>query len=103
VVALVALIEENPMHTTVRRSLVAAATFVWIALVISPAQALIPPEPGAPAIAPPGEPGPGASFFDRVPWMAAGAGIVLAVAVVIGAVLLLTRSHHAHAMQAQAH
>ena len=89
------------MHTTVRRTLVAAATFVWIAMLVSPAQALIPHDPAAPAIGPPTSgPGPGVSFFDRVPWMAAGAGIVLAVAVVLGAVLLLSRSHHTHGLQA---
>jgi hypothetical protein len=89
------------MHTTVRRTLVAAMTIVWIALLVSPAQALIPRDPGAPGIAPPAPaPGPGTSFLDRVPWMAAGAGIVLAFAVVLGAALMLSRSHHAHALQA---
>jgi hypothetical protein len=101
VAALAARIEENTMHTTVRRTLVAAATFVWIALLVSPAQALIPHDPAAPAIAPPASgPDVGTSFFDRVPWMAAGAGIVLAVAVVVGAALLLSRSHHTHGLQA---
>jgi hypothetical protein len=104
VVALAALTEEKPMYTTVRRSLVAAATLVWLALLMSPAQALIPPEPGAPAIAPPTTGGDvGTSFFDRVSWMAAGAGIVLAVVVVGGAALLLSRSHRAHALHAPAH
>jgi hypothetical protein len=101
VAALAALTEENAMHTTVRRTLVAAATFVWIALLVSPAQALIPHDPTAPAIAPPGSAqDPGASFFDRVPWMAAGAGSVLAVAVVVGVALLLSRPHHTHGLQA---
>jgi len=91
------------MHTTVRRTLVAAATFVWLALLISPAQALIPPEPGTPAIAPPpSAQDADASFFDRVLWVAAGAGIVLALAlVVVGASLLLSRAHRTH--EAHAH
>ena len=90
------------MHTTVRRTLVAAMTIVWIALLVSPAQALIPHDPAAPAIAPPVNGlDVGTSFFDRVPWMAAGAGMVLAVAlVVVGAALLLSRSHHTHGLQA---
>jgi hypothetical protein len=92
------------MYKNVRRTLVAAATFVWIALLVSPAQALIPRDPGATVIAPPApKPYVDPSLFDRVPWMAAGAGIVLAVAVVIGAALLLSRSHHGRPLQPQAH
>jgi hypothetical protein len=93
------------MNSTVRRTLVAAATFVWIAMVISPAQALIPPEPGGAVIAPPpSAPEVVTSFWDRAGWMVAGAGAVLALAIVIGATMLLvSRLHHAHSLQPQTH